>query len=112
MATRRPHQVGDVLKHDFQADVFEGEYRLVEDLGGGSWLAETVEPSDELIEAARVYYLEGQSPCLNYVDPFGPGRRRATRQESLDMEILERIERAGWTFKIQFTSRAKWAEMF
>lgn len=104
-------KVGDVLKHDFQSDVFEGEYRLEEDLGGGSWLCANVEPSAELIEAARVYYF-GERPYLGYHDPFGPERREATPQEAWDHEILERIDRAGETFTIKFVSRAKWAEMF
>jgi hypothetical protein len=105
-------KVGDVLKFDYQSDVFEGEYYLVEDLGGGCWLAANVEPSAELIEAARIYYFEDEHAYLGYHDPFGPERRVATRQEAWDEEIMNRIDRTGEMFKIQFTSRAKWAEMF
>jgi len=46
-------KVGDVITWDYQSDVFQGQYRLVEDLGRGTWRAEHLEPNDELIESAR-----------------------------------------------------------
>ena len=105
-------KIGDVLKFDFQADVFRGEYRLIEDLGKGLFIAEHVEPSDELIAEATKYYLESESPYLGYHDPFGPERREATRQEALDEEILKRIDYAGETFRVELVSAARYAEMF
>jgi hypothetical protein len=105
-------KIGDVLTFDFQSDDFEGEYRLVEHAGGRRWVAEYVEPSDELIDRATAHYLHAAHPYLGYVDPFGPGRREATRQEALDAEILERIERTGRRFQIEFVSAARYAEAF
>lgn len=105
-------KVGDVLTWDLQSDDFQGQYRLVEHQGGRRWLAEYLEPSDELIDRITDYYLNSPSPYLSYVDPFGPGRRRATRQETLDQEIYARIERAGQTFPIEFVSAARYAEAF
>jgi hypothetical protein len=105
-------KVGDVLTWDYQSDVFKGQYRLVENLGRGVWRAENLEPSDELIEAARAYYLDSENPYLDWIDPFGPERRRATRQESFDAEILVRIENAGHTFEIQFVSAERFNAAF
>lgn len=96
---------------DLQSDFFRGQYRLIEDLGGGEWLAEHLEPSDELIAEAEAYYF-GPDPYLGYFDPFGPERRTATPQEALDEEILRRIDDAGETFKIKFVSSAAYAEYF
>jgi hypothetical protein len=108
-------KVGDVHRWDYQADVFRGEYRLVENLGRDEWLAEYLEPSDELIEEATAYYLtaDPSSWCaVGYHDPFGPERRLRTPQEALDAEILDRIERAGQTLRIRFVSAARYAEAF
>lgn len=105
-------QVGQVMKWDHQSDVFHGEYRLVKDLGGGKWEIEELEPSDELIDEVLDYYLNAAHPYLDYVDPFGPGRRRATRQESADQEIMNRIDRAGTIKVIQFVSQERWASAF
>lgn len=105
-------RVGDIRRWDFQSDVFRGEYRLVKRLTGRRWLAETVEPSDELIEEARAYYLDSESPYLGWHDPFGPERREATRQEALDQEILERIARAGVQFQVEIVSAAEFARHF
>lgn len=105
-------KVGDVITWDYQSDVFQGQYRLVEDLGRGTWRAEHLEPNDELIESARAYYLESEHPDLDWIDPFGPERRRATRQESFDMEILGRIKNAGHVFEVQFVSAERYAAAF
>jgi len=104
--------VGDILHFDFQSDDFRGQYRLIRDLGRGRFLAEYVEPSDELIDAVVNYYLNSPNPYLDFVDPFGPGRRRATRQEAADAEILRRIEYAGDTFTIEFVSAQRYAAAF
>lgn len=106
------NRVGEIHYFDNQSDVFKGQYRIVEHLGGRNYLAEYMEPSDELIAEATDFYLNSPNPYLGYHDPFGPERREATRQEALDEEILERIDRAGQTFRIQFVSQAEWAEAF
>jgi hypothetical protein len=105
-------QVGSVHRFDGQSDVFHGEYRLVEDLGKGLFVAEYVEPSDALITEAEAFYLHSPQPYLGYHDPFGPERREATRQEALDQEIDDRIDRAGRTFRIRFVSQEAWAAAF
>ena len=105
-------KVGDTAKWDNQSDVFQGEYRYVEHLGGNRWMIEYLEPSDELIEEIEEYYLRSPQPYLGWFDPFGPGRREATRQEALDEEVMERIERAGRRTEIRIVSREPWAAMF
>jgi hypothetical protein len=104
-------KVGDIHKWDYQADVFRGEYRLIEDLGKGSWIIEYVEPSDELIDEAYAYYF-GPGAYLGYHDPFGPERREATPQEAFDEEIINRIDRAGQRMTIQFVSSDRYHAMF
>jgi hypothetical protein len=104
-------KVGDIHKWDYQADVFQGEYRLVEDLGKGSWIIEDLEPSDELIDEAYTSYFS-PGAYLGYHDPFGPERRVATPQEAFDEEILHRIDRAGQRREIQFVSSARYHAMF
>lgn len=108
-------EVGNVLRWDFQSDVFRGEFRLLEHLRGSVWRAEYVEPLDALIEEAVAYFLSADpSSCaaMGYHDPFGPERRLRTPQEALDAEILDRIEQTGQQFEIAFVSEARWAEAF
>jgi hypothetical protein len=114
-AYRYPQRVatGSVHSFDFQADVFRGQYRVVSfDDRTGVYTAEYVEPSDGLIEEARAYYLGSAEPYLSWHDPFGPERRRATRQESFDQEIIDRIDRAGQTFQVRFVSAESYAAAF
>lgn len=94
-------EVGTVHAWDYQSDVFEGEYEIVAfHAETGEYTARHLEPSDELIAKATEHYLTSEGVYLDYVDPFGPGRRLATRQEALDMDILERIEKAGTEFRL------------
>lgn len=105
-------KVGDVQKYDFQSDMFGGEYRLVEKLPRGIWKCEILAPSDEVIEAIRAFYMDSANPSLGYHDPFGPERRRATRQESMDQEIALRVEQAGDIREMRFVSRSEWSKHF
>jgi hypothetical protein len=114
-ATQHPEEhtmhVGQILRHNFQADVYQGEYMLVEDLGGGKWVVENLPPSEELIEA--VYAYVSTSPHhLGYFDPFGPGRREMTRDEAWVAEIEDRMASAGRRSTVQFVSRAAYAAHF
>lgn len=103
--------VGDIFTSDYQSDIYEGQYRLVEDQGNGNWVAEYVEPNDELIERVRVDMFS-EHAYLGYHDPFGPERRIATPQEAFDKEICDRIDRAGRRFELRFVSSATYAAMF
>jgi hypothetical protein len=104
-------KIGDIMTWDYQSDIYGGQYRLIEDLGGGRFVAEYLEPSDEVIDRIINDFMDGHG-YLDYIDPFGPNRRRVTAQESLDMEIMQRIERAGQTFKIQIVSAATYHAAF
>lgn len=106
------YMVGDIRKWSFEADVFEGEYRIIEVLGSDRYRIERLEPSDELIERATHYYLESSRPYCGYVDPFGPNRREATRQEALDKEIMNRIELAGTTLDVRIMHGDVWESAF
>lgn len=104
-------QIGDVYKWDYQSDIFQGEYRIVENLGGGRWIIEDVEPSDELIDEV-IHYYQQPGAYLGWHDPFGPERRKATVQEAIDEEILTRIDRTGTRREVKFISAAQYASMF
>lgn len=84
-------QVGDVLQMDFQSDIYRGEYELVENLGGNTWLARHIEPSDEIFNA-----------ILSDESKYARGEE----------EVLERIERTGDTFKVRLVSREEFAGYF
>ncbi len=105
-------KVGDIHRSDFQSDVFQGEYRLVENKGKGVWVIEYLEPSDEILDAIMQDYLHGEYPMLGYHDAFGPERRRQTRQEACDEEIMRRIDRAGTRSEVRFVSSARYAAAF
>jgi hypothetical protein len=110
---RQEVATGTVLTHDFQSDDFEGEYEVIGfDEATGMYTGRHMEPSGKLIAAAEQHYLHSESPYLDYVDPFGPGRRVETRQEAFDREIMGRIEKAGTEFTFQFVSQERWAAMF
>lgn len=111
MNRQKAPEVGDVFEFDFQSDMFCGSYRLVESLGGNRWIAEHVEPSDELIELIEAYYFK-PGVYLDIYDPYGPNRREKTPQEAFDDEVLQRIERAGERFNLTFVQMPVWAEMF
>lgn len=112
------YMVGDIRKWDFQSDVFEGEYRIVESLEGNRYRIERLEPSDELIERATAYYLESAHPYCGYAEPYNmdgsysSNWRKATRQEALDAEIMKRIDLAGTTLEIEITSNDRFASLF
>jgi hypothetical protein len=108
-------KVGDILTWDYDSDVYQGQYRLIMDLGRNTFEAEHLEPSDELIDrvAQYVFNADPESFCaMGYHDPYGPERRLRTPQEALDAEILDRIERAGTTFKVEIVSRERFASHF
>jgi hypothetical protein len=110
-------RAGEIRKFDFQSDVFEGEYKLVEKLEGNIWLIENLPPSDEMIARIEEVYRGGHM-YLGYHDPFGPERRKREFanpddvQAAIDEEINERRERAGEQTRMRFVSREKWNEMF
>lgn len=110
-------EIGQIRKTDFQADIFEGEYEIVADLGDGTWEIRYLEPSDEVLDRIESIYRSGGF-YLGYVDPFGPGRRELDRNDPADVEfammreIEERIERAGSTSRIRFVSAAEHARHF
>lgn len=87
---------GDIHTFDYQADIFGGRYRLIKSLGGGKWLAEHMEPTDEELDA--ILATAGQS---SWDTP-----------ERVEAEALRRIEDAGTTFTIHFVSAARYAEAF
>lgn len=124
MSESTSHAPGDVLTHDYQADVFLGQYRLVELQADGSWLAENLPPSEEEIERIFAYYATaeekgyGTCPIWNktWAECVGDERPERigskTHADELAEEIARREESAGETFSIRFVSRERWAAAF
>ncbi len=94
-----------VLKSDFQADVWEGSYRLVERVPGKArtWVVEDLPDSPETTARIREYYATAEHPYL---------RRGESREEAAEREIAERAERAGHRSTVTFVSRERYAEYF
>jgi|SRR5579862_8018885 len=114
------YQVGQIFRHDYQADVYEGRYQLVEfkgyDRSGRElWLVEHL-TDDEHSEQRIIDDYAGGHVSLGYVDPHGPGRRRATLDETFAMELAERAAQAGQrsTYALGTTKAHadEWAEAF
>lgn len=89
MTTRQP---GDICRWDFQSDIYESPYRLVEDLGGGVWKCERIEPDEHTLE--KMMELEGDRYCDGY--------------EALEWALAH----VGETFEVRFVSHAQWAAAF
>jgi len=84
--------VGDIKRHDFQADIFEMPYELVEDLGNGVWKCRRLEPDEHSL--AKMAETEGDRYCDGY--------------EALEWAMAH----VGETFEIRFVSHAQWAAAF
>ena len=66
-ATRTAPAAGDIRTWDYQADCFGGQYRLVEDLGAGTWLCEHLPPSDETVDAIVALAAEHEARGFSYL---------------------------------------------
>lgn len=94
---------GSVHRHDFQADIYGGQYKVTGfDDVTGIYTTVTLPPDDKTIEAIITAVVEGHY----YV---APGEDRAVKAEE---EIQDRIARAGRESKIRFVSAAAYAELF
>lgn len=102
---------GDIGTWDFQADMFQGQYRFVEQTGRNEWIIEQLPPSEELIERAFQHY-SSPGAYLGIHDPWGPERRDNTPEEAWVEEITNREERAGEQMKIRIVSRATYDAAF
>lgn len=103
---------GTVLTHDFQSDPFGGRYEILEHLGGREYLVRDLPDTDEIIEEIGDYYAT-PGAYLEWVDPFGPGRRRATPEESWLLEVERRAEyRNGEPRKVRFATAAEYHAHF
>ncbi len=98
MRSRKPaprHHAGQVLTWDFQADIFAGQYQLVERTGPSQWVAVHLPPSEAEIQSIR------EDPLFGGDSP-----------ESAEEEIRRRFDRAGQPFPIRFVSAREYAEYF
>jgi hypothetical protein len=86
---------GDIRTWDNQADGFGGQYRLLDDLGAGSWLAENLAPSDAVVDAI----LE----CAAYAEAHGHSYLGTI--DEVEAEVARREADAGRTFKVRLVSR-------
>lgn len=105
------YTVGQTYQWDMQADVFQGSFKVVADLGGGLFEIERLEPSDEMLDRIEAAYASG-NVYLGYVDPYGPGRREATPAEAAEIEIERYIALTGTRSKIRAISRAEYDRSF
>lgn len=80
--------VGDVRRFDYQSDVFEREFRLVEDLGNGLWKVELLPIRDETLDAMMT-------------DPY-------TTDDMIERDIAA----TGRVMEMKFISAAAWDRMF
>lgn len=118
-------KVGDVRVNDFQADVWQRKYRLVENLGGGRWVTKYLYPDDEVIQ--RVFDHWANADENTYRTPVwdktwaecdeSKGERPQIVRDMTDEEMLERdlddlVESAGRRSTIQFVSRERYASYF
>lgn len=79
---------GQIKHFDFQSDIYQMRYELVENLGGNVWKCRYLEPTDEQVE-------------MVLADKYGG-----------EAAVLELIDRAGTTFETRFISAAAYAEYF
>lgn len=100
-------QVGEIRQFNFQADVYGGRYRLVKHLGGTSWEAEHVEPSDEEIDAIMNDPSEYAGGGV-YIMPDGSAVFPKGREET----ALARIDQTGARFNIRIVSAAEFSRHF
>lgn len=91
--TSRRRRAGEILTFGFQADVYGGQYQLIERTGPGKWLAMHLPPTEAEVEkiSADPYYRE-----------HGGAER----------VISDRLQQAGETFPIRFVSAARYADYF
>lgn len=102
---RHPQRVatGSVHRHDGQADIYGGRYKVVGfDAVTGTYTAEVLPPDDQTIESIIADVISGAYYAA-------PGEDKA---EAAEAEIQRRTARAGETFQIKFVSAATYAEMF
>jgi hypothetical protein len=97
------HKVGDELRFDYQADVFQRGYRLIENLGKGSWRAEILPLTDEALDAML-------AEQAREIAAIAAGRRGGLWMT--DERIAEEIAEEGRIFEIRFCSAERYAEMF
>ena len=88
----RTYSPGEILRHGFQADVYGGQFRLVEEIEPGRWTVEAVAPDEEtigrIIEQAERYAETGGYPwslAIGHDDPW----------EAAEAEVAQREDRAG-----------------
>lgn len=87
------HQVGDVHRFDFQADVWRGRYQLTERHDDGSWTCTRLDDDDEIIDA-----------ILASDDPYCGGADEVLRRIELNAECP--------TIRMRFVSRDQYARHF
>lgn len=92
---------GQVRTWDSQSDDWQGQYRLLEDLGSGRWLAEHLAPAADLQDRMVVAAIDAEErgwsyPCL----------------DDCARMWADRVADAGRQFEIRLVSRQAYAEMF
>lgn len=96
------HQVGDILTWDFQADVFQGRYQLVEHEGGSNWIAESLPPTEVEIDAIIATGADHEARGFSWLGTI----------EEVMAEVERRQTEAGRRFKIRMVSAATYAAAF
>lgn len=118
------HYVGEIRRHDIQADIWQRQYRLVESLGGGLWETEQL-PADEFSESLVIEHYAALEARGGQTYPIwdrtwaecGEGEapkivRWASYDEALDRELESLNEWAGHRSQIRFVSSAAYAAHF
>lgn len=117
-------QIGDVREFDFQADVFRGRYRLVENVGGNAWVVEFLAPDDAELDRIVEHYANAEArgyltaPVWNktWAECVGAERpvvvRHKTHAEEMGEELDRRYEMAGQRTTMRFVSADQYAAAF
>lgn len=101
------YKKGAVFQFDFQADVFQGRYRLVErarptaTFKRNGWIVEILGPDEAEEERIRAYA----------ATPEGSNRASSSFCDA-EAEIAERKARAGERTTFQFTSSKRYHDYF
>lgn len=121
-------RAGDVHRHDAQADIWRGRYKLIERVPGKprTWIVEALPDDDEII-GAIVDFWAGQEADGGWTAPIwdrtwadcdtDAGERpqvigAMTHEDMLFEELARRAERYGERTQVTFISAAAYAEYF
>lgn len=117
-------RVGETHRWDSQADIFGGQYKVIQNLGRGRWLIERL-PADEQTQQAILDFWASVEARGGMTTPVwdktwaecGEGEYPqktgwTSYEEELERELARYAELAGTTMELQVVSRERYARHF